>query len=165
MLRDLKNTKESSINDILSAGYDRLHKWTVGFVKANGGDRSRAEDLLHEACLKVLKLKDPHRHQIRRPIAYLARIIKNDFPKLKRKEELLVQADLTVLEGQDATIDHVDQSLYLTQLIRQLDDEERKIWFLKKRDERTWNEIGTLLGVPPDQGSDFSDGWHSFEMR
>jgi RNA polymerase sigma factor (sigma-70 family) len=148
---ELKKPKESSINDILSAGYDRLHKWTVGFVKARGGDRNRAEDLLHEACVKILKLKDPHKSQIRKPLAYLARIIRNDFPKLKRTEQPLTETDLAALECRDTRIDHVYQSLYLKELIQQLDDENRKVWFLKKRDERTWNEIGRLLGVPPEQ--------------
>jgi RNA polymerase sigma factor (sigma-70 family) len=153
MAKELKKASELSINDALSEAYGRLHKWVLGFAQANGADGSQAEDLLQEACVKILSLKDQHKNQIRRPIAYLAKIIKNDFLRLKKRQPHLVYEDMTTLDSDQnlATTHHLDDGVCLKQLIGKLDDDERKVWFLNKREGRTWNEIGSLLGVPPDR--------------
>lgn len=109
-------------------------------------NRHDAEDLIQQACLKVLRS-----HGTLVSKSYLFTAIRNLFYDSLRKQRLISEEQITEDSITDGTSSHtrtVDQKIDLKEILGCLRAEEREVLFLQCVEGYTAEEIGTLTNQP-----------------
>jgi RNA polymerase sigma-70 factor (ECF subfamily) len=123
------------------------------------GDRMRAEDVVQEAWLRFSAANAKHRgdaNPIAQPVAYLYRIVRNLAFDLARKlsaeawhpsgEALLSEVPADIADPEQEAVAR-DQLQTLAAALDELPARTRKAFDLHRFDEKTFTEIGEVLGI------------------
>ncbi len=105
-------------------------------------DRSRAEDLVQETCVRIARNGGPWKMQ------YLIRAIRHRFiDEYRRRERLrFVPQETLELRSADATVEWRDDSL--ERALYRLRPEERELLYLSTTENYSASEIAEISGEP-----------------
>ena len=131
----------------------------VGYAMPLVGDRMRAEDVVQEAWLRFSAAADRNRGDgkpIAQPVAYLYRIVRNLAIDLARSlraeashpssEALLSEVPADIADPEQEVVDR-DQVRALAAALDELPERTRYAFDLHRFDEKTYTEIGEILGI------------------
>lgn len=138
--------------------YTQHRKALVDYAAPIVGDRSRAEDVVQEAWLRLSGATE--RETIHNRLSFLYRVVRNLAIDLSRrlKREVTGEAADEVLEGattQAADPEHVvvqrDQLVALLAALDELPERMREAFRLHRFEDRSYAEIAKRLGVSQGQ--------------
>jgi RNA polymerase sigma factor (sigma-70 family) len=145
-------------NDAKLKVYLRHRAALVEYAMPIVGDRMRAEDVVQEAYLRFAPPSDTVSAMpaIERPAAYLYRIVRNLAIDLARRlsaeawhpssEALLSEVPADTADPEQEVMDR-DQLQALVAALDELPERTRQAFDLHRFDERTFAEIGKILGL------------------
>ena len=150
------------LNEVHSRPLDTFLKHREALVKYATplvGDRMRAEDVVQEAWLRFSAANNKDRgdaNPIIQPAAYLYRIVHNLAVDLARRlsaeawhpssEALLSEVLADIADPEQEVVDR-DQLQALAAALSELPERKRQAFDLHRFDEKTFTEIGQILGV------------------
>ena len=131
----------------------------VAYATPLVGDRMRAEDVVQEAWLRfsaATRKNGGNARPITYPVAYLYRIVRNlaiDFAGRLNAEAWHPSSDAVLSAVPANTVDPEQQAVYRDQLqavaaaLDELPERTRRAFDLHRFDEKTYTEIGEILGI------------------
>ena len=132
----------------------------LGYATSLVGDRMRAEDVVQEAWLRFSAASDKGESKsIAQPVGYLYRIVRNLAIDLARKlsaeawhpsseaiEAFLSEVPADIADPEREAVDR-DQLQALAAALDELPERTRHAFDLHRFDEKTYTEIGEILGI------------------
>ena len=134
----------------LAAAYDRHGAALYRYALVICARHALAEDALQQAFAKLAAL-GPRIAELQSPEDYLRVAVRNECYRLLAVPHLAAMDDNApaLLEPVDAAMQLDDQRRVLEAALAALPPEQREIVHLKVYEDQTFQQIATLLGIPP----------------